>query len=103
MIKMIKYAGIFKKIYDVLELRIELEKIFDSKSHRKMVEYCLLLGQHILTITNMELCNEITESFAINEKWLNGETGKGFAKFQLARDSADKLLKIARDEKDPIK
>ncbi|MDR0382616.1 MAG: hypothetical protein LBH50_01355 [Spirochaetaceae bacterium] len=51
----------------------------------------------------MEPCNEIMESFAINKKWLNGETGKGFAKFQLARDSADKLLKIARDKKDTIK
>ena len=33
----------------------------------------------------------------------NGETGKGFAKFQGARNAADKLLKLARDEKDPIK
>jgi hypothetical protein len=101
--KTINYAGIFKKIDDIPELRVELEKIFDNKSHRKMVEYCLLLGEHILEITNMEPCNEIMESFEINKKWLNGETGKGFAKFQMARDAADKLLKIARDETDPIK
>jgi hypothetical protein len=50
-IKTINYAGIFKKIDDIPELRIELERIFDSKSHKEMVEYCLLLGQHILKIT----------------------------------------------------
>jgi hypothetical protein len=102
-IKTIKYAGIFKKIDDIPELRIELEKIFDSKDHKEMVAYCLLLGQHILKVTGMEPRDEIMESFEINKKWLNGETGKGFAKFQIARNAAGKLLKIARDEKDPIK
>jgi hypothetical protein len=102
-IKAINYAGIFKKIDDISELRIELEKIFDNKSHKEMVEYCLLLGQHILKVTNMEPCNEVTESFEINKKWLNGETGKGFAKFQIARNAAGKLLELARNEKDQIK
>jgi hypothetical protein len=102
-IKTIKYAGIFKKIDDIPELRIELEKIFHGKSHKKMVEYCLLLGQHILTIAGMEPCNEIVESFEINKMWLNGKTGRGFAKFQTARDAAGKLLEIAREEKDPIR
>jgi hypothetical protein len=68
-----------------------------------MVKYGLLLGQHILDMTNTEPCSEIMECFEINKKWLNGETGKGFAKFQIARNAADKLLDLARDEKDPIK
>jgi hypothetical protein len=38
-----------------------------------------------------------------NDKWLKGETGKGFSKFQNARNAAGKILKSARDEKDPIK
>ncbi|MDR1399120.1 MAG: hypothetical protein LBJ41_04280 [Treponema sp.] len=101
--KIITYAGIFKKIDDIPELRIELEHIFDRKSHKEMVRYCLLLGQHILNITNIEPCNEIIESFEINKKWLNGETGKGFTKFQIARNAAGKLLHLAREEKDPIK
>ena len=98
----VNYAGIFKKIDDITDLRIELENIFDSKNHREMVAYCLLLGQHILEMTKMEPCGEILESFEINKKWLNGETGKGFAKFQNARNAAGKLLDLARDEKDPI-
>jgi hypothetical protein len=101
-IKPINYAAIFKKIDDIPELRSELENIFNSKNHKAMVRYCLLLGQHILKITSIEPCNEIMESFEINKKWLNGETGKGFAKFQIARNAAGKLLDLARNEKDPI-
>jgi hypothetical protein len=102
-IKKINYAGIFKKIDDIPDLRIEIENIFNSKNHKEMVKYCLLLGQHILEMTKIEPCGEIMESFEINKKWLNGETGKGFAKFQIARNAAEKLLNLARDEKDPIK
>jgi hypothetical protein len=102
-IKKINYAGIFKKIDDIPDLRIELEKIFDSKSHEEMVKYSVLLGRHILKITNTEPCNEIIEGFNIIKKWQDGVTGKGFAKFQGARNIAGKLLKLARDEKDPIK
>ncbi|MFP3041814.1 hypothetical protein LQZ19_08330 [Treponema primitia] len=81
-IKRINYAGIFKKIDDIPDLRIELENIFDSKNHKEMVKYSLLLGQHLLQLTNTEPCNEIKEGFDIIKKWQNGETGKGFAKFQ---------------------
>ena len=102
-IKRINYAGIFKKIDDIPDLRIELERIFNGKNHAEMVAYCLLLGQHVLEMTKMDPCAEIRESFEINKKWLNGETGKGFAKFQGARNAAHKLLNMARDEKDPIK
>ncbi|MDR0422663.1 MAG: hypothetical protein LBH72_06595 [Proteiniphilum sp.] len=101
--KTVKYAGIFKKIGDIPALRIELEEIFNSKSHREMVAYCLLLGQHILEITGMKPCDEMAESFEINKKWLHGETGKGFAKFQPARNVAGKLLGLAREEKDPVR
>jgi hypothetical protein len=61
------------------------------------------LGKHVLEITNTEPCDAILESFAINERWLRGETGKGFAKFQVARDAAGKLLDLARGEKEPVK
>jgi hypothetical protein len=100
----IKYAGIFKKIDDIPDLRIELENIFNSKSHKEMAKYSLLLGQHILELTDTEPCNEIMEGFELNKKWQNGEPEKkGFAKFQDSRNAADKLYKLARDEKDPIK
>jgi hypothetical protein len=102
-IRRINYAGIFRKIDDISDLRIELETIFDSKNHKEMVKYCLLLGLHILEMTKIEPCSEIMESFEINEKWLSGETGKGFAKFQIARNTAGRLLDLARNEENPIK
>ncbi|MDR0442080.1 MAG: helix-turn-helix domain-containing protein [Treponema sp.] len=102
--KKINYAGIFRKIDDIPELRIELEKIFNSKSHKEMAKYSLLLGHHILKITNTDPCNEIIEGFEINKKWQIGEPNKkGFAKFQESRNVAGKILTLARKEKDPIK
>jgi hypothetical protein len=54
-----------------------------------------------LTNNSRSRARGIKPDFRI-KKWLKGETGKGFAKFQNARDAADKLLNLARDEKDPI-
>lgn len=100
----ISYAGIFKKIDDIPDLRIELEKIFDGKSHKEMAQYSLLLGRHILEMTNTEPCNEIVLGFELNQKWQIGEPEKkGFAKFQGSRNAAGKILTLARDEKDPVK
>jgi hypothetical protein len=102
--KKINYAGIFRKIDDVPDLRIELENIFNSKSHKEMAKYSLLLGKHILEITNTKPCKEIKEGFVLNKKWQKGEPNKkGFAKFQESRNAAYKLYKLARNEKDPIK
>jgi hypothetical protein len=103
-IKKVIYAGIFKKIDDIPDLRIELENIYDSKSHKEMAKYSLLLGKHILKMTNTEPCNEIILGFELNQKWQIGEPNKkGFAKFQESRNIAGKILILARDEKDPIK
>jgi hypothetical protein len=102
--KKVNYAGIFKKIDDIPDLRIELENIFNSKSHKEMAKYSLLLGKHILEMTNTDPCNEIILGFELNQKWQIGEPNKkGFAKFQESRDIAGKILTLAREEKDPIK
>jgi hypothetical protein len=103
-IKEINYAGIFKKINDIPDLRIELENIFDNKSHKEMAKYSLLLGKHFLEMANTEPCEEIILGFELNQKWQIGEPNKkGFAKFQESRNVAGKILTLARDEKDPIK
>jgi hypothetical protein len=102
--KKVNYAGIFRKIDDIPDLRIELENIFDSKSHKELAKYSLLLGKHILEMTNTEPCIEIILGFELNQKWQIGEPNKkGFAKFQESRNAAGKILTLARDEKDPIK
>lgn len=102
--KHITYAGIIKKIDDIPDLRIELADIFESRSRKEAAKYSLLLGRHILDMTNTEPCNEIIEGFQINQNWQDGKTGgKGFAKFQPARDAAFRLMRLAHDEKEPIK
>jgi hypothetical protein len=99
----VSYAGVIKKIDDVPTLRMELEAIFDGKSHAQISEYGLRLGRHILEIANTEPCGEVKECFEIIKRWQNGETGKGFAKFQAARQAAFKIHRLAREEKDPVK
>lgn len=93
-------VGIIKKIDDIPELKDELIAAFDSKSdnHKDISRYSLLLAQHILDLTNIQPCDAINECFDINRKWQEGK-----ARFQEARDVADMIHRLAREEKDPIK
>lgn len=91
------YAKIIQGIDDDTELREELQKIFESKSHRDMVKYSLLLGRHIMDITDTQPCEEVTEAYEISEKWLEGK-----AKFNDARAAAIKIHRLAHNEEDPV-
>lgn len=89
---------IIKKIDDIPELKDELITISESKSHKEMSKYGLLLAEHILEISKVERTDAINECFAVNEKWQAGE-----AKFQDARQVAFMINRLAREEKDPVK
>lgn len=89
---------IIKKIDDIPELKDELIAVFDSKSHKDISRYSLLLAQHILNLTNIQPCDAINECFDINRKWQEGK-----ARFQEARQVAFMIHRLAREEKDPIK
>ncbi|MEL7569732.1 MAG: putative immunity protein [Eubacteriaceae bacterium] len=91
------YAKIIQGIQDDVELREELQKIFESKSHKAMVKYSLLLGRHIMDLTNTQPCGEISEAYEISEKWLEGK-----AKFTEARAAAIKIHRLAHNEEDPV-
>lgn len=91
------YAKIIKSIDDDIELRKELYNIFESKSHKDIAKYSLLLGRHILDITNTQTCEEITQAFEISQKWQDGK-----AKFADARAAAIRLHRLAHNEEDPI-
>lgn len=91
------YAKIIQGIKDDTELREELQKIYESKSHKEMVKYSLLLGRHIMEITNTQPCEEIKQAHEISQKWLEGK-----AKFQEARAAAIKIHRLAHNEEDPI-
>ena len=89
---------IIKKIDDIPELKDELIAVFDSKSHKDISRYSLLLAQHILNLTGIQPCDAINECFDINRKWQEGK-----ARFQEARQVAFMIHRLAREEKDPIK
>lgn len=91
------YAKIIQGIKDDVELREELQKIFECKSHKEMVKYSMFLGRHIMDITHTHPCEEITQAYEISEKWLEGK-----AKFQEARAAAIKIHRLAHNEEDPV-
>jgi hypothetical protein len=61
------------KIDDIPELRSEFITIYDTKSHKEMVRFCLALGQHIIDMTGFKPCNEIIASFDAMQKWIDGK------------------------------
>jgi hypothetical protein len=93
-----KCVGIIRKIDDIPELKERLIDISETKSHKQMSKYSLLLAEHILEISNIENNSEIAECFEINLKWQDGKV-----KFQDARNVAFKINRLAREEKDPVR
>lgn len=93
-------VGIIKKIDDIPELKEKLIEAFDAKAgdHRAVSRYGLLLAAHVLELTGVQRDAAIGECFAVNQRWQEGR-----AKFQDARDAADVLLRLAREEKDPVR
>jgi hypothetical protein len=93
-------VGIIKKIDDIPELKEKLIEAFDTKchSHKDISRYGLLLGKHILELTNTQMDDAIEEVFGVNKKWQVGEV-----RFQAARNVAGMMHDLAREEKDPIK
>ena len=91
-------VGLIRKIDDIPELKEMLIDISESKSHKQMSEYSLLLAEHILEISKTEYNNDIAECFEINLKWQDGKV-----KFQDARNVAFKVNRLAREEKGPVR
>lgn len=91
-------VGIIRKIDDIPELKERLIDISESKSHKQMSKYSLLLAEHILEISKTENNSDIAECFEINLKWQDGKV-----KFQDARNVAFKINRLAREEKDPVR
>jgi len=93
-------VGIIKKIDDIPELKEKLIEAFDAKAkdHKAISRYSLLLAAHVLNLTGVQRDDAIAECFAVNEKWQEGK-----AKFQDARDVADMILRLAREEKNPVR
>lgn len=89
---------ILKKLDDIPSLKAQLIAVFDTKTHRNVSMYGLLLVDHILQLTCMPTNETLEACYHINQRWQDGN-----AKFQEARDVAGLLFDMAREEKDPVK
>lgn len=86
------------KIDDIPELKSEFIVIYDTKSHKEMVQFCLVLGQHILNLTGFKPCDKITASFKAMQKWIDGKVN-----YHEARNLSFEISRLAKLEKDQIK
>lgn len=91
-------VGIIRKIDDIPELKARLIAVFDTKTHRNVSRYSLLLADHILQLTNTPMNDALEACYSVNLRWQDGD-----AKFQEARDVAGVVYDLAREEKDPIR
>jgi hypothetical protein len=92
------YQRLVGKIDDVPELKDAFITIYDAKSHKEMVRFCLLLGQHLIDLTGFSPEAEITLAFDAMNKWLDGKVN-----YHEARNLSLQISRIARDEKDIVK
>ena len=91
-------VAIIKKLDDIPELKEKLIAIYETKSHRDVSRYSLLLAEHILNLTHMPTNETIDACFTVSRAWQKGE-----AKFQEARQVAFALHRLAREETDPVR
>lgn len=89
---------IIKKPDDIPELKEELISIYETKSHKDVSRYSLLLADHILTLSNLPVNKTIESCFTVSRAWQRGE-----ARFQEARQVAFALHRLAREETDPVR
>ncbi len=60
---------IIKKIDDIPELEEQLTSLFESKRHKDISRYSLLLAEHILSLTNTPIDDAMEQCFDISRKW----------------------------------
>jgi hypothetical protein len=93
-----EYQRLVGKIDDIPELKDEFITVYDVKSHKQVVQFCILLGEHLIELTGFSPINEITASFEAMIRWMNGEVN-----YHEARNLSLQISRIARDEKDIMK
>lgn len=93
-----EYQRLVGKIEDIPALKEEFIALYDTKSHRKMVQFCLVFGQHLIEKTGFEPCHEIKAAFEAMQRWLDGKTN-----YHEARNLSLEISRVAKLEKDPAK
>lgn len=88
---------IIKKLDDIPELKETLISIYETKSHKDVSRYSLLLAEHVLSLTGMPRNETVESCFSVSCAWQEGT-----AKFQEARQVAFALHRLAREETNPV-
>lgn len=91
------------KIKDIVELRENLDRIYETKSPIDLACWALVLSKHIFTLIEYDYENDsvIMDGFAANEKWQRGEARvhdvrqAGFSVHKLAKESNDTIIQAA--------
>ncbi|MEN6635007.1 MAG: putative immunity protein [Clostridiaceae bacterium] len=87
---------IIKKLDDIPELKETLISIYETKSHKDVSRYSLLLAEHVLSLTGMPRNETVESCFSVSRAWQEST-----AKFQEARQVAFALHRLAREETNP--
>ena len=88
---------IIKKLDDIPELKEKLISIYETKSHKDVSRYSLLLAEHVLAMSGMPRNETVEACFTVSRAWQEGR-----AKFQEARQVAFALHRLAREETNPV-
>jgi len=88
---------IIKKLDDVPALKEALISVYETKSHKDVSRYSLLLAEHVLSLSGMPINETVDACFSVSRAWQEGT-----AKFQQARQVAFALHRLAREETDPV-
>ncbi len=91
------------KIKDIVELRENLDQIYEDKSQIDLARWALHLSKHIFSLVDYDYKCEtvIMDGFITNEKWQSGAARMhdvrqaGFRVHQLAKESKDAILQMA--------
>lgn len=91
-------VGLPRKLEDIPQLKAKLIERFDTKTHRQVSSYGMLLADHILRVAGIPMSETLKSCYSVNRRWRNGD-----AAFQEARDVSGTIHDLARGEKDPAK
>lgn len=91
-------VGIIKKIHDIPELKQELIAVFEGKSKMDISRYGSRLVEHIISLTNVQVCDEVKQCIEVSRRWQEGK-----ATYKETRQAAALIPDLARDEKDQVK
>ncbi len=88
---------LIRNVDDMAELKHELIALSETKSHRQLAEYALLLAEHVVDTAGLERTGAVAACFDAVAGWLAGQVT-----VRQALDMAGALNARARDEREPV-